>query len=234
MKALITLVLAFTATLSFTQSLLVEYDVLNSNKIIKTELIVNDTLSAFSVQNDNTRNVNEDGFLIKNKNSLVVYSTDRFMNIKFYIKDSLNSMKWELTSDTSTIMNLKCLSAKTNFRGRDYLAYYTPAFPLSEGPWKFGGLPGLILAIKSVDEFVEWKATKIIENYTTKVTPININKYDFLPWVDFVNKYKTTVDKFAKLVRSSGKLDNEAEGELKIETVEIFYDDLQTGKGIKF
>nr|WP_081964210.1 GLPGLI family protein [Porphyromonas macacae] len=33
------------------------------------------------------------------------------------------------------------------FRGRTYEAWFTPQIPLKEGPYKFDGLPGLILQI---------------------------------------------------------------------------------------
>ena len=41
-----------------------------------------------------------------------------------------------------------CQKATLNFRGRDYVACFTTDVPISDGPWKFTGLPGLILKIE--------------------------------------------------------------------------------------
>jgi GLPGLI family protein len=55
---------------------------------------------------------------------------------------------WKITSQKKEIQGYSCILAIMNFRGRDYEAWFTPDIPLQEGPWKFGRLPGLIMAIK--------------------------------------------------------------------------------------
>jgi GLPGLI family protein len=54
-------------------------------------------------------------------------------------------MKWALVNDTMTIMGYPCFKATTKYRGRNYTAWYTTEIPMSYGPLKFGGLPGLII-----------------------------------------------------------------------------------------
>lgn len=61
--------------------------------------------------------------------------------------EDLPSQSWQLVEGDSTILGYSCHKAKTSFRGRNYTAYYTPELPLPYGPWKFGGLPGLILCV---------------------------------------------------------------------------------------
>jgi GLPGLI family protein len=43
------------------------------------------------------------------------------------------------------IMGYNCKKAQTQFRGREWLVWYTMDIPISEGPWKLCGLPGMIL-----------------------------------------------------------------------------------------
>jgi GLPGLI family protein len=63
-----------------------------------------------------------------------------------YEENSL-SIQWKIEEDTTTILNYSCQKATTTFRGRNYIAWFAPEIPSNNGPWKFGGLPGLILKI---------------------------------------------------------------------------------------
>lgn len=65
----------------------------------------------------------------------------------FIYRDSVN-IKWQLADEQKEIEGLKCAKATTHFRGRDYTAWYALEIPRSAGPWKFNGLPGLIIKIE--------------------------------------------------------------------------------------
>ena len=130
----------------------------------------------------------------------------------FLVKDSLNLMRWTLTDEKKEILGMQCKSAEVSFRGRDYKAFYTEAIPIPEGPWKFYGLPGLILYIKSRDQFYEAKAAKI--NHQTDLCnkiPYDyyekiVSKYKFLNgWSEFKSEYIKATNKHIKYVRSSFK-----------------------------
>lgn len=64
----------------------------------------------------------------------------------FVFNDSTN-IKWQLQEEYKEISGYPCQKASTTFRGRNYEAWFTSEIPLSFGPWKFNGLPGLILEI---------------------------------------------------------------------------------------
>ncbi len=61
--------------------------------------------------------------------------------------DSLFPMDWHIAEDTKSIDSILCQRADCSFRGRDYVAWFSPLYPLPFGPWKLGGLPGLILEL---------------------------------------------------------------------------------------
>jgi GLPGLI family protein len=65
----------------------------------------------------------------------------------FEYEEKLNNIKWEIYQDTLTVLNLKCNKATTTFSGRKYTAWYCAQIPIHDGPYKFNGLPGLILKI---------------------------------------------------------------------------------------
>lgn len=53
--------------------------------------------------------------------------------------------QWVLSDDTATVLSYVCRKAVCRFKGREWMAWFTPDIPSSEGPWKLFGLPGLIL-----------------------------------------------------------------------------------------
>lgn len=65
----------------------------------------------------------------------------------YQYSESLPSIHWKVETDTTTILTYSCQKATTIFRGRNYTTWFAPEIPSSNGPWKFGGLPGLILKI---------------------------------------------------------------------------------------
>lgn len=55
--------------------------------------------------------------------------------------------QWALKDEQQTVCGYRCLKATCRWRGRDYVAWFTAEIPVRCGPWKFGGLPGLIMKV---------------------------------------------------------------------------------------
>ena len=106
-----------------------------------------------------------------------------------FILDSLPEMNWVISSVEKNIeiQGFKCREATLKFRGSTFVAYFTDEIPVSFGPWKFSGLPGLILKISSRENpTIKWEATQITYPYETKET-IEFDKSKFtLSLVDAV------------------------------------------------
>ena len=62
----------------------------------------------------------------------------------FIYTDELKPQDWDMLSETATILGYHCQKAQCHYRGRDWEAWFTTEIPISEGPWKFYGLPGLV------------------------------------------------------------------------------------------
>lgn len=78
---------------------------------------------------------------------------------KFYHSNfSFDPTKWKLINDEKIILGYTCRKGTINFGDRDWEAWYTTDIPFSDGPYKFSGLPGLILEIKSVDNDYSFSA----------------------------------------------------------------------------
>ena len=73
----------------------------------------------------------------------------------FKYRQSLNAFDWELTSETSEMNGFKVQKATTEYGGRTWVAWFTPDIPYNDGPYKFNGLPGLILETRDTrDHYV--------------------------------------------------------------------------------
>ncbi len=83
-------------------------------------------------------------FKLKNTNSFIVTHNSIKSNFS-YLEN--NKIEWDLMEDTLSIKNFKCKKATTSYGGRDYVAWYTKSIPIIEGPYKFYGLPGLIVKL---------------------------------------------------------------------------------------
>ena len=82
--------------------------------------------------------------------------------------------RWELIDSTQTILEYPCQLAKSCYRGRIWYAWFTFDIPISEGPWKLCGLPGLILEAYDMHQDYLFTAVGIrLQN----IPPVGIYNY---------------------------------------------------------
>ena len=79
----------------------------------------------------------------------------------FQYTEEIPVQKWVLHNETQKICGYLCQKATCRFRGRNFVAWFTPDIPVSNGPWKFGGLPGLILKVYDNDKHYDFECIKI-------------------------------------------------------------------------
>ncbi len=148
----------------------------------KTEEIV------FGLTSNNNTFVYKD-FL---KNKMTYTNSLQFKD--FHIGDSLNIMNWELHDKKKEILGYTCTEATTLYGGRLYIAYFTDEIPISNGPWRFNGLPGVILDVKSIDNYFNITATSIsIKKEKREFT----NPYEnekLMTWDEFLQLYRKKYD----------------------------------------
>ena len=84
--------------------------------------------------------------LIHNRTKKISYY-DRVFTDHYIYTDSA-PIAWQLSTGSLVVCGHFCHKATAHFRGREWTAYYAPDIPVGRGPWKFGGLPGLILRIE--------------------------------------------------------------------------------------
>ncbi|OFY39450.1 MAG: hypothetical protein A2X18_04970 [Bacteroidetes bacterium GWF2_40_14] len=137
----------------------------------------------------------EDKIYKNYENNTLMFLSNVFAQDYFY-EESLERQNWVLSKDTAIIESYNCLKATCMFRGREWIAWYTPDIPMIEGPWKLCGLPGLIL--KAVDAKGEF-------SFICKGISLLMPKKEiFLPVEAYKNKYvKTDGRTFIQIKRKS-------------------------------
>lgn len=137
---------------------------------------------------------NSNEFVFINKQEKRMYYSDLIGFKKFYVKDSLNIMNWTLTVNKKNILGYMCQEATTSYEGRNYTAYFTSEISISSGPWRFNGLPGLILEVSDKDGVFKIIATDIL----IKKENIKINNpykdKNLLSWNEFLKLYRIKYD----------------------------------------
>lgn len=86
--------------------------------------------------------------------------TDKILINPYSYEESIPQMDWNIIANTdSLILGYKCEKAVCRFRGRDYVAWFTNEIAIDNGPWKFHGLPGLILKVEDGDKEYIYECT---------------------------------------------------------------------------
>jgi len=90
-------------------------------------------------------------YLYKDYKEEKITVRDNISTYGFYYEDELKPQDWTILEDTITILDYRCQKAICSWRGRDWVAWFAPDIPINEGPWKFYGLPGLIMKLEDTE-----------------------------------------------------------------------------------
>jgi len=157
--------------------------------------------------------VNKNRIILKNKRKgdIYYYRLDIDKH-KEYIKivEKLHSIDWELYKDSKRILDYKCFKAVGLYKGKKYIAWYAKEIYHSDGPWKFEGLPGLILEIESEDKKLSISAYNITLKPKSKFTKNPLTFKEQYSWEEYVTKIKSFLKRLEKYTISSSKNDVQA------------------------
>lgn len=188
-----------------------EYISSKGNKMVRIDQFVLDRIKDEKIFKDY---INED----------LLY-TDNILGKDVNIKESIDIMQWTIIPNKdSVILNYSCQKAITEFRGRTYEAYFSAEINSFGGPWKFDGLPGLILSVRSIDDYFVIHPIKLQSRKDS--TPIS-NPYKaenvFLSWEEFKKLYEKKLKEMLKKMKAGS--DSGDSGKItimdKIESLDI-------------
>ena len=69
--------------------------------------------------------------------------------------------EWTFGNGQKEICGYPCKEAKTSYGGREWTVWFAPSIPSNAGPWKLGGLPGLIMEAQDAEGIHHFTATAL-------------------------------------------------------------------------
>jgi len=110
--------------------------------------------------------------IFKNYPKEKITVTDDITPEDYIYEENKVDRKWVLQEGMLKVCGYECNKAVASFGGREWTVWYTPEITISDGPWKFYGLPGLILKASDAT------ATHTFEAITIRKSdrPIYLNK----------------------------------------------------------
>jgi len=124
-------------------------------------------------------------------------------------KEGIFPMKWDILPEEKYIGEYVCTKAQTHFAGRTYVAWFARDIPITEGPYKFGGLPGLILELRDTQNHYVFKFQSLLR----PSAPL---------WLDVPDIYTTNIERSRVL-----KLEKEGSNNIRSKLQEVGLTPLQ-------
>lgn len=159
-----------------------------------------------------------------------IYSRKHMIGQIYLIKAKKPNIQWNISDSTKKLGGYTVIKATTCFRGRNYIAWFTPEIPVPYGPWKLIGLPGLILQAYNPEKSIYFSAKKIKINNTGKIGSIPPNTIERIVNLEeyktiMSNKRYRTKKHALKVGRQFTRKNSEAKIKVimpQTETMEIF------------
>ncbi|WP_454897709.1 GLPGLI family protein [Alloprevotella tannerae] len=95
----------------------------------------------------------------------------------FKYSEPIPALQWKIEGKDSVIAGYHCQAATTSLRGRQWRAWFTLDIPVSDGPWKLCGLPGLILRATDEQGYFDFDCTGIT---SIEIPPIELAKNNYV------------------------------------------------------
>jgi len=138
------------------------------------------------------------------KNQKILYKDRLGRDIYSYEED--RPLDWKILSETTKIGEYKVQKAETDFGGRKWTAWFTTDLPYQDGPYKFTGLPGLVVKAEDSEGDYSFDLMKNykISDFPEMTTFGNIIKVKRSDYVKQQEKFKSDPMSFVNSQRGGG------------------------------
>ena len=141
--------------------------------------------------------------LYKNFPTGKVTTLDQLAGSKLRCEEDNERPEWTVHEDTLTVTTYLCTKATCHFKGRDYVAWFTPEIARSEGPWKLHGLPGLILKAEDSEGHYSFICTGIEQTRDKEEIMFGADGYQSVSRKDMARLYERFMADPTAYVRAS-------------------------------
>jgi len=99
-----------------------------------------------------------------------LYFYDRIATTHYRYEEP--ALSWAIGPATATVAGYACQRATASYGGRQWEAWFTRAVPVSDGPYKFSGLPGLIVKVSDTRQHYVFELAQLTKPTTERlITP---------------------------------------------------------------
>lgn len=114
-------------------------------------------------------------FIFKNYPQKGLQTVD-YPSVDFFQYQEPMGQEWDLIEGDTVVLEHPCQKAKCHYHGKEWTAYYATDIPMSEGPWKLCGLPGLILRAYDSDGAFVFNCIEIHQNVGEQLSMMDEKK----------------------------------------------------------
>lgn len=140
---------------------------------------------------------------------------------RYWISDSLWPMEWTIREEKKQIGELLCQLASCRFRGRNYEAWFAPEIPVSAGPWKMGGLPGLIVEMEDDQQHMVVRLETITATDQVPLLPQKV-RYNWPAFASRRNTFYKRLKDAARAVSTGNCISCQQESQIDIVSWEAY------------
>ena len=123
----------------------------------RTDSITATTGQTFGVRTNYERQI----YVCKDHKTGKVSKRIRTMERKEYAVLIDEKLNWKIFPETKKLEDIRVQKAEVDYGGRHWIAWFAPDIPISEGPYVFEGLPGLIVQITDDRKDYDFTLAKI-------------------------------------------------------------------------
>ncbi|MDI9364262.1 MAG: GLPGLI family protein [Flavobacterium sp.] len=140
-------------------------------------------------------------------NKIITYD-EISQNLYKIVSDDKN-FNWKIEKDTINKDGNILRKATTKFKGRNYIAWFNYEIPITDGPYKFNGLPGLIFELYDEKKYFLFSLTSFKNTNKYNIDFKYDNEFKIITNKEFLNIQNEYYDNPIPYMESEGAVFNE-------------------------